>query len=75
MMSESHEQGPGAADSLSGEQQKALCDGEVETHLVSAVERWCEWGEGEREGEREKVVFFLCLTAELCSVTRQVSLL
>ena len=77
---ESHDQGEGsrAVDvcvHLSTEQRAALLDGEVERHLTCAVGRWCEWGEGEgeRKGDMEKVFYYLRLTAELCSLTRQVS--
>lgn len=80
-VSESCDQGSRAVDkcvSLSDEQRKALYDGEVEKHLVWGVEKWCQWGESEGEGEREeegeKIFYFLHLTAELCLVTRQVSL-
>lgn len=76
-VSESCDQGSRAVDqcvSLSDEQCKALYNGEVEKHLVWAVEKWCQWVEGEREGEGEKIFHFLHLTAELCLLTRQVSL-
>ena len=48
--------------------------GEVEGR---AVERWCDWGGGEgekEEGELERVLYFLRLTAELCHLTCQVRL-
>ena len=64
---------------LSSDQRRVLMDGTVEGHLCQAVERWCEWGDGEEEegeGEEkrrtESVFYYLRLTAELCSVTRQV---
>ena len=59
--------------SLSSEQREILFNDEPESHLTSAVGRWCEWG-GWEEGEREmgKVLHYLRLAAELCCVTRQV---
>ena len=59
--------------SLSSEQRALLFSDEAESHLTSAVGRWCEWG-GWEEGEEEmaRVLHYLRLTAELCCVTRQV---
>ena len=59
--------------SLSSEQRTVLFSDEAESHLTSAVGRWCEWGGWEEgEEEMERVLHHLRLTAELCCVTRQV---